>query len=146
MAKRQAKEAVLKNGAGIFEGIDLPGPFDVLLGRGKPFHVHPGNQHLRALVDLIRDEYEGAQYGAKPAIAAKIVASIKQNRGRFLKKDKDGWWVEAPDKAAKEKVGHTFRTARLANSASNKAELGESWKRARIETPKTTGCFCSTDY
>jgi hypothetical protein len=109
IAKWQAKEAVLKKGARVFEGIDLPGPFDMLLGHGKHLHIHPGNLHMRGLVDLIRHEYEIAQYGAKLASAAKIIASIKQSRGHFLKQDKIGWWVEVPpDEAAQEKAAHTF--------------------------------------
>jgi hypothetical protein len=40
--------------------IILPGPYDVLFGRGKSFQEHPGNMRYRQLVESHMEMYEAA--------------------------------------------------------------------------------------
>jgi len=46
------------------------------------------------------------------------VLRIKREGGRFLKRDTDfGWWFEVSDKAAREKISMSFRTAGSVSSS-----------------------------
>jgi hypothetical protein len=143
IGKRRAKDARLKQGE-VYGGIDLPGHNDVLLGRGKPFHGHPGNVHLRHLVDLHKDEYKMARVGEKHNITRKIVESVKRNSGTFLKREPDGWWVVVSDDEATEKVGHNFRTARSIKTKERQSiryvEMKDR-KRLRIQQRADLPCF-----
>jgi hypothetical protein len=40
--------------------IILPGPYDVLFGRGKSFQEHPGNMRYRQLIESHMEMYEAA--------------------------------------------------------------------------------------
>jgi hypothetical protein len=44
----------------VFSGIELPRPNDVLQGKGKPYHNHPGNRRLLELAEFYLDEYDQA--------------------------------------------------------------------------------------
>jgi hypothetical protein len=85
IAKRKAKDNLLKEtGCGLdFEGIDVPGPNDIILGRGKPFQDHAGNMRLRMLVDLHWKEYDETKFGQKSVIAQEVVKWIKKNMVGF---------------------------------------------------------------
>lgn len=111
VARRKVKDAALAN-TGTFEGIDLPLLDDVLVGRGKPIGDHGGNIKLRQLVSAHQDEYEAATKIQKTEIVTKVVNITKKYPARFLKKSKEGWWIEASDKEAHAKVGTCFRSAR----------------------------------
>ena len=111
-----------------FDGIDFPGPTDVLLGRGLPFRNHPGNVRMRQIVDSYRTEYDNLTSSReKSLIIRHIVLNITQGRndyndnhpssrmgtmtvttaraGRFLQlHPTNGWWVEAEWVDAIEKV------------------------------------------
>lgn len=83
---------------------------DVLLGRGGWINSHPGNVFFRALVDEYRMEYATAGRGRKTSVAKKVVHLIRNNHGRFLKKDEDDdLWFEVGDQKAIEKTGQTLR-------------------------------------
>ena len=136
LSKRKAKDKILQTtGCGIdFDGIDIPGPNDVLLGRGKPFRDHIGNQRLRSIVDQYREEYDQAKFGGKPAIAEKVIEHVHAQRGRFLKQSKDNWWMQVTHDEAMGKVGHTFRTARTGDASY--AIEKQNRKRAKTEQPQ----------
>jgi hypothetical protein len=83
---------------------------DVLYGRGGWTNTNPGNVFFRALVDEYRIEYATAGRGNKTGVSKKIVRLIRNNQGRFLKKDEDDdLWFEVGDKKAIEKTGQTLR-------------------------------------
>jgi hypothetical protein len=96
---------------GAFSGVDLPTRNDVLTGKGKPIQHHPGNVHLRILVETYMEEYKATKLSSK-MVADKVFAMIKARPGRFLQKDSDGWWRESSDADALDKVNKTFLTAR----------------------------------
>jgi hypothetical protein len=56
-------------------------------GRGGGTNVHPGNRNFRDLINMHRRLYLKARKNDKPAISRAIVRSIRNNDGRFLKKD-----------------------------------------------------------
>jgi hypothetical protein len=101
------KEQELARGE-IFFCIELHPPNDVLLGEGKPFQNHPGNQRLQDLARAYLDEYNVAHSkDAKLAVAHKILEELVHPSsggpfgGRFLKrredKVKNGWWEEVTE-------------------------------------------------
>jgi hypothetical protein len=91
-------------------GINCFNDYDVLSGRGGGTNVHPGNRNFRDLINLHRRAYLKARKNDKPAISRAIVRSIRENNGRFLKKDeKSGMWYEIGDDAAREKTSQALR-------------------------------------
>jgi hypothetical protein len=128
----------------VFTGIELPRRADILLGKGKPIQDHPGNQRLRELVNMYRDEYDEAaqQLGGRTAVACRILQEIRspssscrstntsttnttstpyREGGRFLKIRPDsknsGWWEEELDEdKIVEKICNGFRNLRQKTS------------------------------
>lgn len=130
--------------------INVPGPNDVLLGRGKLIQEHTGNLRFRHIVENHREMYETARRLEKTLLASKIVEILQQTGGRFVKRDGTGW-AEVDDETARYKVSHSFRNKRLAenqkkgreeSNAETKAanavrrieDLDIDSKRARITT------------
>jgi hypothetical protein len=92
------------------EGLSVFNDNDVLSGRGGGTNVHPGNRNFRDLINLHRRAYLKARKNDKPAISRAIVKSVRDNGGRFLKKDeKTGLWFEVGDDAAREKTSQALR-------------------------------------
>eukprot|EP00545_Synedropsis_sp_CCMP1620_P011627 CAMPEP_0119003516 /NCGR_PEP_ID=MMETSP1176-20130426/607_1 /TAXON_ID=265551 /ORGANISM="Synedropsis recta cf, Strain CCMP1620" /LENGTH=357 /DNA_ID=CAMNT_0006955127 /DNA_START=72 /DNA_END=1145 /DNA_ORIENTATION=+ len=92
------------------EGMSYFNDSDVLSGRGGGTNVHPGNRHFRDLINLHRRAYLKARKNDKPAISRAIVRTIRENTGRFLKRDeKSGLWYEIGDDAAREKTSQALR-------------------------------------
>lgn len=92
-----------------------PSRYDVILGRGPRCNSHPGNIRLRKLVDEAKPIYDESRKREKTDIIARVVRAVQQ-KGRFLHESDIGW-VEVTDKAAKQKVSHTFR------------DTGKKWKK-----------------
>lgn len=83
---------------------------DVLSGRGGGTNVHPGNRTFRDLINLHRRSYLKARKNDKPAISRAIVRVIREQNGRFLKRDeKSNLWYEIGDDAAREKTSQALR-------------------------------------
>lgn len=92
------------------EGLSYFNDNDVLSGRGGGTNVHPGNRHFRDLINLHRRSYLKARKNDKPAISRAIVRNVRENNGRFLKRDeKSGLWYEIGDDAAREKTSQALR-------------------------------------
>jgi hypothetical protein len=96
----------------------IPGAFDVLLGRGQQHTGHPGNERLQTLLNLNSIRYNATSLRhEKTLITQEIVQSIQTASdllvpGRFLKFDKEAnGWVEVDDVAARVKVSHAIRYA-----------------------------------
>ena len=99
----------------------LPQPNDVLLGRGRPFQLFPGNLALSATIDQYRGRYVSSKKMEKKIITSEIVENIRQSGGRFLKKVKNNNnnnnnihsnidWEEVDFETSRLKVSHSFRT------------------------------------
>ena len=89
-----------------------PTDFDVLFGRGGLTNAHPGNRRFRDVISLHRPDYIRAIKMDKPAVACRIVRSIRKSTsapGRFLKKQDDGQWYDVGDRTAAEKTSQGLR-------------------------------------
>jgi hypothetical protein len=82
---------------------------DVLLGRGGATTGHEGNKRYRAIVSHHLQEYLAARKREKALIAQKIVAIVKENGGRFLKRDPNNVWLAVSDQRAREKTSQALR-------------------------------------
>jgi hypothetical protein len=141
--KRKVKDIMLKSVVD-FGKVDMPNRNDVLLGKGKPNQQHPGNVRLRHLVELRLEDYAVARKSDKTSFTREIVQTMKNSSGRFLKRDRDGWWEEVPDEDAREKVSKAFGSTRVSSTKTSRShqdpeflDLGNE-KRAKIQTD---GCF-----
>ena len=145
ISRRKARDTQITLGLP-FEGTDLPGLQDILLGRGKVVNAHKANILLRGLVDLHRDEYDKAPIGEKKVIAEKIVRVIQKEGGRFLKQSSDTWWRVAEDADAIKKVSSVFRTERsLARRRSTKTLETTTVKRVKTEEACAQVPFCRSN-
>jgi len=90
---------------------DSIGPNDVLLGRGGKTNSHVGNQRFRTIVTEHQTEYLNARKCDKILIARKIVATVQQRGGRFLKRSSGGScvWELVDDKKAQLKTSQALR-------------------------------------
>jgi hypothetical protein len=82
---------------------------DVLCGRGGAALRHPGNQTYRRLVNLNKGLYITCHKTEKLNISRSVVTAIRDQRGRFLEKNKDGTWHDIGDKKAIEKTSQALR-------------------------------------
>jgi hypothetical protein len=108
-----------------------PLPSDVMLGRGRAFLRHPGNQRLNTVVKLNINRYlNAANRNEKTSITEEIVHIIQtygSPPGRFLRyKPKSGGWYEVDDEEARVKVSHTVRYRRKCNEIHEVSESTDS--------------------
>lgn len=90
----------------------VPGPYSVLIGRGKECKGAIGNQRLKVLASTFLSGYSNAlNKAAKTKIVAKVVSMIREAcpLGAFIRLGKDGRWYEVKEAVATEKVGYTMR-------------------------------------
>ena len=154
MQRQKQKEDIL-HFTGSFDKIGLPGRYDILVGRGKPFQSHSGNICMLQLIEQHMKEYENAGRGEKTSIAKRLVKKL-QMKGRFLARDNDGWWVRVSDEIAVEKVSGGFRSSRgrqkhsvdstslLRNGTSRSKRMKDETDTLSFETstlPPATECF-----
>ena len=139
LARRKIKETAMRSGEP-FEGIDLPSPNDVLFGRGKTNQEHSGNVLLRNIIAEYIPVYRSTTKPEKDILPLKVLLRIKQEGGRFLKRDTDhGWWFEVSDEAAREKISMSFRTARnVGISGTDSPQI--------VSAPKTVGVDIEHNY
>ena len=73
--------------------------------------LRSGNKRFRDVIALHRPDYIRAIKMDKPAVARKIVRSIRNGSppGRFLKKHDDGKWYDVGDRTAAEKTSQGLR-------------------------------------
>jgi len=91
---------------------------DIICGNGKTYRKTPGNEMYHILVRTFVDEYarQASRIG-KTLITKSIVEAIRmaQPPGRFLKKEKDGFFYEIGDSKAWVKTAQLLRDIVLAN-------------------------------
>lgn len=105
--------------------IGVPRNEDIVFGRGMFLQDHWGNIHFRDVIDGRRNTYDESDRKGKTRLASKIVQSMQETGGRFLKDDGMGW-VEVEDKVARQKVSMAFRSHRKL------AKLPPSKRKRRI--------------
>jgi len=120
---------------------------DVLLGRGGATNNNEGNRRFRAIVADHQKEYLGARKKDKVIIARRIVATVLQNGGRFLKRDRNSdAWIEVPNKRATEKTSQALRegldvrhqTVRPSKLAHRGSDSTGGYRRTNVVSGKVT--------
>ena len=89
-----------------------PGPYSVIIGRGKECRGNIGNRRLRVLASRFLEKYADAPNKAtKSRIVATIVTMMREAcpLGAFVRLRADGRWYEVKEAVASEKVGYTMR-------------------------------------
>lgn len=89
-------------------------PYDVVCGRDKLAHMHPGNKRYKQLIHSYRSHYQAAtKRDDKTAITWEVINTVQTNGGRFMMLDPVyNVLVEADPKYTHEKVSHALRSAR----------------------------------
>jgi hypothetical protein len=92
----------------------VPSNFDILLGRDKLSHSHPGNKRFRVVVAMNRERYQNCtSRDGKTCITGEVIASIKECGGRFLRKNNTtGLYEAVGNDVIHEKVSHALRSAK----------------------------------
>ena len=98
----------------------VPGPMDLLLGRGRHGKNTLGNLRFRSLLEEYRSQYESCSKFDKTILAQSILTILKESGCRFLKSTNQGW-IQVEDDVVREKISHAFRNLRnTTQAASNK--------------------------
>ncbi|CAJ1968405.1 unnamed protein product [Cylindrotheca closterium] len=85
---------------------------DVLLGRGKPIQNHPGNIHLRSMIEESQEQYDAIGRLEKRQMIQNIRHACHAKGTRFLKQHGKKTWVLADSAEADEKIRQHFRCGR----------------------------------
>lgn len=95
--------------------------------------MNPKNALFRNMIKSKLEEYNNANKKVKTTIAWWIVCELKAspNQSRFLKEDKNGWWMEVSDEVARQKVSIGFRDIRKRQKKKEEAQA----KLEQHETP-----------
>lgn len=90
--------------------VDAPTENDILCGQSRICASHRGNCRFQEILDNYADVYDAANTKQeKMTMTKKIVSTIRESGGRFLKK-MDGYYEEITTVAARDKVSHALRT------------------------------------
>lgn len=124
LAKRRSEEA---KAVKYLPESYIPGPDDVLLGRGAECVNHIGNQRFHQLVQGHVEQYGTMTKLEKTLLIDEIVQKVRQKspKGGFIKRDGEaGRLYEVGDHMAREKTSQTFRNVSIDASyrSSNKAK------------------------
>ena len=92
-------------------GVIDPHNNDVLFGRGNNVNRHLGNLNFRKLCRENKAHYAMCSKLEKKAVSVKIVNTVKKldPPGRFLRRNKEGKWVDVGDQEAREKTSQALR-------------------------------------
>jgi len=93
----------------------LPGPLDIIMGRGCHNKNKPGNIRLKNLLETYYEQYNSTRSkNAKSALVQDIFHQVHNTGSRFLIQDKEkpGQWTIALYKKSHDKIAHDFRNMR----------------------------------
>lgn len=99
----------LLGNASIHNYIAQPLSEDILLGRGKGRFLHPGNCHLRSLIQRAKAQYNTLSDKRQKSEFQKQI--FNQLPGRFLEKSTNGFWLQVPPKRALKKIADDLRSS-----------------------------------
>jgi hypothetical protein len=119
----------------------LPGPMDVLMGRGRKQKICPGALILHNLLIEHREAYDTiSSRSEKTELSKNLLKQMKASGSRFLN-IVPGGYVECDDSVAREKISHGFRNLRLKDStgATNGNDKRKGRKRNLPEMQKSAG-------
>jgi len=108
-----------------------PSTKDVLAIGGMHFYKFPGNCRYREMLESNLESYDNAaSVQEKIRITNEVLLNIVASGGRFLVRDKQGWWSPANEQTARVKVSNAFRDVRKSIRAR------ENRKRLKSDTHK----------
>lgn len=97
---------------------------DILLGRGRGAHDHPGNLRMRETLGSYRTKYFEAKRGVKQLVVMEAYHELIQDEVRFLKRiDEEDHWVVVDKETAIMKVGHYLRSNKQTQQLQVKPEF-----------------------
>ncbi len=97
---------------------DVPLPSDIIMGRGKPFHTHPGNQRMLQIIDGNKERYNSTKRHNRREVAQEVLDVIFETGARFLKRvEGEEYWEEVSRSATFDKVSHAIRSKRRKTDA-----------------------------
>jgi hypothetical protein len=111
----------------------VPGPFDVLLGRGRLCQENGGNVRYRFMIEQEKGRYDMASKTDKTKIAKAIVTQIKELTGLFLKEDHGAGWVLVEDDVARAKTAQCFRSIRKISDSRD--QIGDDIQKCITRSP-----------
>jgi hypothetical protein len=98
--------------------LDVPLSSDILLGQGKPFQSHPGNQRMLQIIDGNKEQYSKAKHEKRLHLAEEVLDAILETGGRFLKQvEGEEYWEEVSHLVPLDKVSHAIRSKRQKTNA-----------------------------
>ena len=111
----------------ISTGIIIPGPMDIMMGRGSHARKSQGNIRFRMILNEYYDKYNSASRNARMNVACQVLAQLKSHGCRFIKiVDNNSDTASAGDTnnahmlqecdsdESIEKISHAFRNMRTA--------------------------------
>ena len=109
-------------------------------------HIDPLPVHLRMLVDAQVKEYMTMTKREKNDLTWDIIRKVRASEGRFLKKDKAGWWYEASEEETREKVAKTFANTASKHPNGRRPATAAAYippaKRGRMDEQNSCFGFC----
>eukprot|EP00567_Pseudictyota_dubia_P017513 CAMPEP_0197452376 /NCGR_PEP_ID=MMETSP1175-20131217/31901_1 /TAXON_ID=1003142 /ORGANISM="Triceratium dubium, Strain CCMP147" /LENGTH=192 /DNA_ID=CAMNT_0042985361 /DNA_START=32 /DNA_END=610 /DNA_ORIENTATION=+ len=100
------------------QGRIVPGPIDVICGRGKKSKDHAGNARFHSTIRKHKDAYRAANTkDEKKMISLTALQELRSRSSsgdepsRFLKLTSNDEWVDIGDNAAREKISQALREA-----------------------------------
>uniref|UniRef100_A0A7S1YNN8 DUF6824 domain-containing protein n=1 Tax=Grammatophora oceanica TaxID=210454 RepID=A0A7S1YNN8_9STRA len=117
---------------------DLPntvpdvGEMDVVCGRGKLCHSHPGNRYFRSLIEANLEEFKKASSKVEKSIVVSQIVNAVREKGDFYRQDSTTKnWYQVSDRVAREKTGAHLRDAL---SDQYKSSSQAKRKRRKVES------------
>jgi hypothetical protein len=120
----------------------VPGPDDVICGRGKKSYSHVGNGRFRERVVAMLDEYSRAKSKLdKSSVLSDVVEQVRRASpaGGFVKQDESGIWYEVGDFLAREKTSQAFRDA--LHDRYKSSNVSKKRRRQDEQSKGSTGTF-----
>lgn len=135
--------------------VDRVLPCDVLLGRGKSIHYHPGNVEYREIVKARSCDYAHMKGIERDRLTREVVEQVESRGGRFLKPRRDGssqWttcsWsvvVTKVKQALRDMVKHKATAAAASAQARSTPGKTKRLRREAIVTDKAAATGGATE-
>ena len=108
------------------EAAAMPGPFDVICGRGNKSWNHTGNTYFRTFVQACANKYaEAPTKSMRSQVITTIMDHIKSKGNGFIRQEgRSGYWIQVDENLAREKCGQILRNVLSARyKSSTKAKF-----------------------
>jgi hypothetical protein len=114
----------------------LPGPMDIILGKGRHPKSSAGSLRMHNLLHEHAEEYEAAAKFDKTIIGDIILRKLELHGCRFLKPMPTGFQI-CDESVTRAKISHAFRNMRVKQLRKMSAQAGQDRKVGRAAEDKT---------